>query len=249
MRLAVMLVCQNSQCNKTFPCSAQQARARRKFCSKPCADQAFRLANHSEILAKKAKYRKEHRVLLRDKARQYYAEHSEEISAKALLERDKISIKNKRYYRENHKAELIRARMYRLSYPEKIVESRQVYENKNAEKIKIRRSAYRKTHPEQHRINQARRRAKKAAAPINDFTTGQWLEILNAYHYRCVYCPDTCRRCRQKKHALTQDHIIPLSKGGSHTASNIVPACRSCNSKKSNRSPLKPVQPLLLTTV
>ena len=44
---------------------------------------------------------------------------------------------------------------------------------------------------------------------------------------------------------LTMDHITPISKGGAHTASNIVPACQSCNSKKNNRAPLKPVQPIL----
>ena len=34
---------------------------------------------------------------------------------------------------------------------------------------------------------------------------------------------------------LTQDHVIPLSKGGQHIKENIVPACPSCNSKKGNR--------------
>lgn len=30
------------------------------------------------------------------------------------------------------------------------------------------------------------------------------------------------------------DHVIPLSKGGHHTASNVVPACGPCNSVKSD---------------
>jgi 5-methylcytosine-specific restriction endonuclease McrA len=38
---------------------------------------------------------------------------------------------------------------------------------------------------------------------------------------------------------------VPLSRGGSHTASNIVPACRSCNSSKGARSLM---QYLMLTT-
>lgn len=33
------------------------------------------------------------------------------------------------------------------------------------------------------------------------------------------------------------DHILPLSKGGAHEASNLVIACRTCNAKKSNRDP------------
>ena len=45
---------------------------------------------------------------------------------------------------------------------------------------------------------------------------------------------------------LEMDHITPLSKGGDHTASNIVPCCRSCNAKKGTGPVLKPVQPMLL---
>jgi 5-methylcytosine-specific restriction endonuclease McrA len=89
-------------------------------------------------------------------------------------------------------------------------------------------------------INVERRRARKAAAPRNDLTATQWKEIKAAYGNRCVYCGK-----RSKK--LTQDHIVPLSKGGSHTAGNIVPACRPCNGKKRDRAVLKPVQPMLLT--
>ena len=33
----------------------------------------------------------------------------------------------------------------------------------------------------------------------------------------------------------TRDHIIPISKGGNNVKENIVPAYRSCNSKKHNK--------------
>lgn len=41
----------------------------------------------------------------------------------------------------------------------------------------------------------------------------------------CVYCGG---------HATTIDHIIPRSKGGKHDWSNVVAACKPCNSKKSD---------------
>ena len=41
----------------------------------------------------------------------------------------------------------------------------------------------------------------------------------------CCYCGST--------EALTVDHLIPQSKGGSDTGDNLVWACRSCNSAKS----------------
>jgi 5-methylcytosine-specific restriction endonuclease McrA len=42
-------------------------------------------------------------------------------------------------------------------------------------------------------------------------------------------------------HDLTLDHIIPLKKGGTHTADNIRVAHRSCNSRKGSRS-MKEIQ-------
>ncbi|RME63649.1 MAG: HNH endonuclease [Nitrospirae bacterium] len=40
-------------------------------------------------------------------------------------------------------------------------------------------------------------------------------------------------------HALTMDHIVPLSRGGKSTKSNIVPACKECNNKKKYLLPLE----------
>jgi 5-methylcytosine-specific restriction endonuclease McrA len=90
------------------------------------------------------------------------------------------------------------------------------------------------------RINVERRRARKASAPVNDLTAAQWKEIKARFGHRCAYCG-------VKPKTLTQDHITPLSQGGSHTASNIVPACITCNAKKGTKAVLAPVQPLLLT--
>jgi 5-methylcytosine-specific restriction endonuclease McrA len=53
-----------------------------------------------------------------------------------------------------------------------------------------------------------------------------------------VYTRDrfTCQYCNTKfpTQDLTFDHVVPLSRGGKTTWSNIVTACRKCNSKKGN---------------
>jgi 5-methylcytosine-specific restriction endonuclease McrA len=90
------------------------------------------------------------------------------------------------------------------------------------------------------RAMQQRRRALRNGAPRSDLTAAQWTAIKAHYSYRCVYCGTKPKR-------LTQDHVTPLSKGGSHTVSNIVPACRSCNSRKGTGGPIVPIQPLLLS--
>lgn len=99
---------------------------------------------------------------------------------------------------------------------------------------------YRKKNPEKIKAIKAATRARRRGAAITDFTEQQWALMQLMYEHRCAYCGKSC------KGKLTKDHIIALSKGGDHTWSNIVPACRSCNSKKHTGPPRMPVQLLLL---
>jgi 5-methylcytosine-specific restriction endonuclease McrA len=54
-------------------------------------------------------------------------------------------------------------------------------------------------------------------------------EVLRRDHHTCQYCGST--------HNLTLDHVVPLSRGGSHTWDNVVTACERCNQRKGNRTP------------
>lgn len=51
--------------------------------------------------------------------------------------------------------------------------------------------------------------------------------ILEAANYLCHYC---------NADANTADHIIPVSKGGGHEISNLLPACGRCNSTRQDRT-------------
>ncbi|HEY5868958.1 MAG TPA: HNH endonuclease [Candidatus Tectomicrobia bacterium] len=88
-------------------------------------------------------------------------------------------------------------------------------------------------------------RAKKFGITTRDFTEPQWHILQWVYGYRCVYCPPDCPACATTSHELTPDHIIPFSMGGEDTATNVVPACRACNSKKTGRLPLVPMDAIL----
>ncbi|WP_306334612.1 HNH endonuclease [Streptomyces sp. KL118A] len=55
--------------------------------------------------------------------------------------------------------------------------------------------------------------------------------VLNAYGEGCTYC--------SWEEADAIDHVIPVSEGGRDDVSNIVPACRSCNSSKRDRTILR----------
>jgi len=60
-------------------------------------------------------------------------------------------------------------------------------------------------------------------------TYGEWELLKKQYGYRCAN-PE-CKKI-EPEIKLTQDHIIPLSKGGTNYIENIQPLCGYCNSKK-----------------
>ncbi|MBE9137683.1 HNH endonuclease [Nodosilinea sp. LEGE 07088] len=63
-------------------------------------------------------------------------------------------------------------------------------------------------------------------------------EVFRRDQYRCQYCGSPRR--------LTIDHVIPHSKGGTHTWDNVVAACERCNTTKGDR--LLPDTHLVLKT-
>lgn len=56
----------------------------------------------------------------------------------------------------------------------------------------------------------------------------------------CLYCGRQFNR-----HALTRDHVLPVSKGGRDIWENVVTACVHCNSRKGSHTPQQADMPLL----
>jgi predicted restriction endonuclease len=188
-------------------------------------------------------YHKNHErelILRRARAEAHREKKAEHNRHYRITHREALALRKRQYY-TSHKQEILAKQhaTYLANRAHRLVQQRAYYAAHRKEH-KQKSDAYRAAHPEIAHVSTARRRARKRCAPINNLTAAQWREIKAAYGYRCVYCGRKCKR-------LAQDHITPLSKGGPHTASNIVPACQSCNSKKNTGPPLKPVQPLLLT--
>lgn len=59
-------------------------------------------------------------------------------------------------------------------------------------------------------------------------TALDWTILLRLYDNTCVYC---MKKFDQLD--LEQDHVISLANGGSHSFTNVVPACMPCNRHKS----------------
>lgn len=64
-----------------------------------------------------------------------------------------------------------------------------------------------------------------------------------------VYIRDnfTCQYCGvpYPPKQLTMDHVVPASRMGKKSWTNVVTACRGCNQKKADRTPLQAKMPLL----
>lgn len=119
------------------------------------------------------------------------------------------------------KAEAFRA--WREENPDKVWRSRNTPAYK--EKQRVVNKAYKIAHRAEFLVYQQQSRTKWLGAAGMDLTRVR--EFLTARH--CWYCD-------ARDVDITIDHLTPVSRGGTHANNNIVPACRSCNSRKGNKT-------------
>lgn len=114
---------------------------------------------------------------------------------------------------------------WRAANPERASELTRAWYAANKDRVREYRRKYRAANRDKIRAANNARKALQRGVEVNDLTAQQWTEIKALFKQRCAYC-------HRKPRVLTMDHVQPLSKGGHHTAANIVPACGPCNSKK-----------------
>ena len=74
---------------------------------------------------------------------------------------------------------------------------------------------------------EAARRARKAGG-TGRVTAGDWRALTEILGASCLACGSP--------EQPTQDHIVPLAKGGLHHPTNLQPLCRPCNERKQART-------------
>lgn len=136
---------------------------------------------------------------------------------------------NPEYARENSKRQYYKHIEKKRAYARERQAVRRALGLIDIEAARRSKAAWKKRNPENNQIHLAKRRAALNNIAINDFTLAQWRELKAEYNHCCFYCKLSSKR-------LTQDHMIPISRGGAHTKANIVPARMTCNCKKNART-------------
>lgn len=72
---------------------------------------------------------------------------------------------------------------------------------------------------------------------VGDVTREQLIAIYQAHNGLCAYCGGKVNGRFEPLAPHGFDHVVPYSKGGKHTASNLVVCCRRCNLRKGSNHP------------
>lgn len=186
-----------------------------KYNTKQCVKCNVRKVINAENFEKsnscKDGFRNDCKECRRKYRKEYYKKYNDD-------NREYVRERNKKYQKENkHKPQ---RKNYRIQYEQKNRKRINEYQRKQS---KIRRI----NNPDKYRaldiVKFQKRRALKKDN-LTGFKKEHWIDALEFFNANCAYCG-----CKDK---MTQDHLVPLSKGGGYTKTNIIPSCRSCNSSK-----------------
>lgn len=211
-----------SKCGEEKPTSEFTKRKRSKdgiaywckVCTRHHSTKYFE--THKEEHAEYAKiYRETHKEEIREGKRKWKKTHKGKAA-------------EKRYYQNNKDKILPRCHEYYLETKEDHHERSINWAKENPERTKQISSKYNKSpHGKIKGKNQQHRR-RELMEHGDGITLQQWIKILDIQGHRC----NDCGRKFSKRLKATEDHIIPLSKGGLHEFENIQALCQRCNSTK-----------------
>lgn len=245
-----------SKCGETKPISEfprkTASKDRLSVWCKACAAEY----NHNRYKARREeqaeymrKWREKHREERAEYDRRWHKEHREEkaeYNRKWRKANPEKASEHKRKWRREHPEKVAeRMRKWREANPEKKAEynrnwreehakySRKWYKAHRENQIEYSRKYY-EAHPEKARARNAKRRALKRNATVGDREAIQHIYDIaaNAKRVRCYLCGGLIPK--GERHV---DHIVPLSKGGLHTASNLAVTCAQCNLNKHTKLP------------
>lgn len=160
-----------------------------------------------------------------DKAkRSEYMKAYREKNSERLSEYGKTYLKD--YYRKNKAKLLEMNKRYRDANRERLQEKRREYYEQNIDHFREYHEKYYAINRDKYVMRSQIRTARLARLP-KGFSIKNWREVLAEFGNKCAYCGAGGK--------LTQDHFVPVSRGGGYVNGNIVPACSHCNPSKRDK--------------
>ena len=138
----------------------------------------------------------------------------QKMSNYAKEHRKEINIKNKKRYHTD------------INYRQRRKISTAKWDKNNREKINRTVRTWHVKNPHKRSEYHARYRTRKAENGGNH-TANEFEILCKEYDYRCLCCGSDNK--------LTEDHIVPIAKGGTNDISNLQPLCMSCNASKQDK--------------
>lgn len=130
---------------------------------------------------------------------------------------------NREYVRE-------RDARYREENPDIEFRKQQKYRETHKEQLYLKGKKYREEN-RQYFYDKAKERNQQMASVDDGTVTEEYKRYMfDEQHGRCAYCG--CDLSESGKHI---DHIIPISRGGRHTANNVQWTCPTCNLSKGDK--------------
>ena len=157
----------------------------------------------------------------------YDAAHKDENAEYRLVNAELLKEQKRAYYRANRELILAQVKARAAANPKAISAYHAEHYAKNADRIRATVAEYHKAYPDKKSHLENRRRARKAGNG-GSHTLAERCEKFARLGNVCYFCG------LPKK--LTVDHDVPLARGGTDDIANILPACRSCNSKKNKQT-------------
>jgi len=136
---------------------------------------------------------------------------------------------SREYYKKNKKKFYLYGKEWAKKNPDKKKASRRRWRVKNAEKNRQLANNWAKKNKD-YVLHNAKLQKYKRRKAVGSHTLQEWKDLKKSCNYTCQGCG-----LKEPEIKLTEDHIIPLNKGGTNFISNIQPLCKNCNcSKKDN---------------
>lgn len=175
--------------------------------------------NREHYIAKSRQYQQENKEAVLQKKREAYQSnievHKTRDKERRVRDRVKRNAAKKAYYGANKS---------------RILQTMATAYAQNPEPKKASVKKWAKENRVAARLQGHNKRARKRNAR-GTHTIGQFWTVCEHYGWKCVYCG-----LELTKDTVTEDHVIPLSRGGSNAIDNILPACRPCNSRKNSKT-------------